>query len=132
MPVDIKPEEALTSEQEPLKWAITDGVATPNIFYNGHAVQVQDFNTVATVKYGGKRARPFPPCEVDFFYLPPLCQARTTNCFSSTFTRPVRIASTVSFTASMSYSVFCHDAPEHFFSISSPSQLRLPRQSLRR
>ena len=58
MPVDIKPEDAHTSEQAPLQWTITDGPATPNIFYNGHAVQVQDFNTVATVKYGGKRARP--------------------------------------------------------------------------
>ena len=58
MPVDIKPEEALPVVQSPLEWAITDGHATPNIFYNGHAVQVQDFDTVATVKYGGKRARP--------------------------------------------------------------------------
>ena len=57
MPIDIKPEEALLSDQAPLQWVITHGPATPNIFYNGHAVQVQDFNTVATVKYRGKRAR---------------------------------------------------------------------------
>jgi carbonic anhydrase len=53
MPVDIKSEEAHTSQQAPLKWAITDGPATPNIFYNGHAVQVQDFNTVALLNYKG-------------------------------------------------------------------------------
>jgi|LauGreDrversion4_2_1035121.scaffolds.fasta_scaffold1218128_1 hypothetical protein len=54
MPVDIKPKEA--KPLPPLEWAITDGSATPNIFYNGHAVQVQDVNTVANLKYGGKHA----------------------------------------------------------------------------
>ena len=46
-----------SSHQRASPTEITDGPATPNIFYNGHVVQVQDFNTVAKLKYGGKHAQ---------------------------------------------------------------------------
>jgi len=54
MPVDIRPDHAITSKSAPLKLNIVDGNATPNIFYNGHAVQVQDFDTVANLEHDGK------------------------------------------------------------------------------